>query len=302
MRSRRSRKQPRSFFPHLMLPARGEGGFPAHRPSVRSTLLLMSVLVVAGISLGALHNRWRQEDRADPVLAAIRTILVPFQTTATRLRNSVAGGWASAFEGRRLAAENERLRRENARLVRANQTLRRDADEAARLRSVFEFAVKTDRPLLAAEVIGLRPDPRFDNLIIARGTRDGVREGMPARTPEGVVGQISEAGPLASQVLLLTDPESGVGALVIRGGTVRGVGIVQGAGPDQLLEMIDLKLEDDVRPGDDVVTSGYGGVFPADLPVGTIVSVSEDKSNYLKSARVRPAAALARTREVFLLR
>jgi rod shape-determining protein MreC len=62
-----------------------------------------------------------------------------------------------------------------------------------------------------------------------------------------------------------------------------------------------LRREDDVRPGDRVVSSGMGGVFPPDVAIGTVVSVAEDAPRFLKTARVRPAASLHHAREVFLL-
>jgi rod shape-determining protein MreC len=65
--------------------------------------------------------------------------------------------------------------------------------------------------------------------------------------------------------------------------------------------MLYLKREDDVRPGDRVVSSGYGGVIPPDIPIGVVASVAEDRARFLKSARVAPAAELDRAREVLVL-
>jgi rod shape-determining protein MreC len=125
---------------------------------------------------------------------------------------------------------------------------------------------------------------------------------MVVRTPDGLIGQVSEVSALSSQVMLLTDADSGVGAMVVREGKVRGVGIVQGGGRARPLEIIYLKREDDIRPGDRVVSSGYGGIVPADIPIGTITSIREDAAKFLKSGYLRPAAALERAREVLLLR
>ena len=143
---------------------------------------------------------------------------------------------------------------------------------------------------IAAPVIAWLPSRSFDTLTIGAGTRSGVRQKSVVRTPAGLVGQVIEAAPLSSNVLLLTDVQSGVGGLVKRSGKTKSDGIVQGTGRGRLLEMVDLKHEDDVVKGDVVVSSGYGGVIPPGLPIGIVQSVSEDTTHYLKVALIAPFA------------
>ena len=262
----------------------------------------LAITLGLSILLGVLHNRWRAAHRPDPVLAGVRTVVFPFQYVLAQAEGAFSSAWSSLFAGRRLQEENEQLRKEIARLKLESQALRTDVGEVARLRAALEFKQKTRRPLLAAEVIGLRPSPLFDTINIARGARDGVRVGMVVRTPDGLLGQVSDVAPLSSTVMLLTDASSGVGAMVVRRGKVQSVGIVEGRGRGQALEMVYMKQDDPIWPGDAIFSSGYGGVVPADIPIGKIVSVTEDRARFLKSARVAPAAALHRAREVLLLR
>lgn len=275
------------------------------RAAIASPFIILTITLSIGIALGVLHNRWRVQSRPDPVMNGIRTTLFPFQYGAARMEGSLLAVWSWFLPGRRLAEENARLRAEVARLKMANQSLQADSAEAARLRAALGFAEKTRRDLLAAEVTNVlarRSSPLFDTITIARGARDGVRPGQVVRTPDGLLGQVSEVSALSSQVTLLTDVNSGVGGLVVRGGKVQGVGIVQGGGREKPLQIVYLKREDDIKIGDRVISSGYGGVVPAEVPIGKVISVTDDRAKFLKSARIAPATALHHAREVFLLR
>lgn len=281
----------------------GVTGSPRRAAStVAPPYALLSVIVALSIGLGFLHNRLENRHRPNPVLSGVRLFVYPFQKGAFHLSGGVSTGWSWLFKGKALSEENARLRRENARLNTENEILRADSAEAQRLRSALGFAGKTKKPPLPAEVIGLLPSPLLDTIVIARGTRDGIREGKVARTPDGLMGQVTSVSPLSSQVMLLSDVSSGVSALVLRKNKTQGVGIVQGAGRGQRLDLVYLKREADIQKGDLVVSSGYGGVIPPEIPIGVIVSVDEDKARFLKSAKVVPYAPMpGRVREVFLV-
>ena len=294
-RSPRSRRRGYPAFGtsgHRLTPPKGYSAAP---------YLVLVVALILSVGWGILHNRWRTEGRSDPLLVAVRTVLFPFQYAVARTEASVSTVWSWLFAGKRAQEENARLRSEIARLKVENQNLQAGVIEAARLRAHLAFAEKKGRPLLAAEVVGQDPSALFDTITIARGSRDAVLVGTVVRTPDGLLGQVSDVSPLSAQVMLLTNANSGVGARVVRQGKDQGVGIVQGGGRGRPLELLYLKREDDVRPGDRVVSSGYGGVVPPDIPIGRVVSVTEDKARFLKTARVAPAASLHRAREVFLL-
>lgn len=285
------------------------GGASPHRLTARTrhemgrSLIILFVTAALGVTLGVLHNRWRAQDRPDIVLAGARVMVHPFQIGIVRVENSVTRLWEGLFQGTRLADENRRLRAEVAGLKQENERLRTSEAEAARLRVALKFVQKAPHPPLPAEVIGRLPSPHFETVTVARGMGDGAREGMAVRTPEGLVGQITGVSALSSQVMLLSDENSGVSALVKRKDRTQGVGIVQGAGRDEMLDLVYLKREADVKAGDTVFSSGFGGVIPQNIPIGIIVSVTEDKARFLKSAKVAPYAPMpGEMREVYLVR
>jgi rod shape-determining protein MreC len=263
---------------------------------------LLAVVLCLGIVTGILHNHWRAQTRPDPVLAGVRLLTYPFQTGGAIVEAGLFTNWNGIFRARQIEADNARLTAENAVLRSDNELLRAGAAEALRLRAVVNLIRNSAKPPLAASVIALLPTPHFDTVTVNRGTRDGVQFQSVARTPQGLLGQVTDVSALSSEVMLLTDLNSGVGALVRRNGKLQGIGIVQGTGRGQPLELQNLKRDDDVRPGDLVVTSGYGGVFPADIPIGTITAVHSADARFLRTAVVAPAAPMpGDLREVLLL-
>lgn len=276
----------------------GHGASAAAHP-----VTLLIVLVVVGIVIGTYLGRTQVKGREGVVLTPVRAALFPLQLSAARAQQTLQGAWDALFSGRRLQTENARLKAEVDRLRQENEGLQQKAAEADRLRVTLRFLEGQKKPPLIAPVIGWMPSQNFESVIIGKGSRDGITPRTVVRTPAGLVGQVAEAGLLSSQVMLLTDTESGVGAVVRRNGKPQGVGIVQGAGRGEQLNLVYLKREADVKPGDLVVSSGLGGVIPPDIPIGRIVTVSEDKPRFLKSARIEPAAPPAGDlREVLLLR
>ena len=124
-------------------------------------------------------------------------------------------------------------------------------------------------------------------------------------SPDGaLVGQVLDVSPRACSVLLLTDAGSSAGAEVVRPGTalkknVPRIGICQGDRAGHLLLTFP-RIDADVLPGDRVVTSGLGTVFPKGLPLGTVVAVSTDKTRSVKTAMLRPAADFDHLEQAFL--
>lgn len=258
----------------------------------RHPALLLAITLSFSIALGVTHNRLQQQERTDPVTGGVRTLLYPFQRGAALLSGGINISWDWLFGGKRLAEENARLRAEVDRLRLENETLRLKADEADRLRTVLKFLENNKKPPRLAPVIAWLPSPRSDTITIGMGSRDSIKPRAVVRTPAGLVGQVTEIGPVSSQTLLLTDLQSRVGGMVLRGGKPLGfIGIVRGTGRGQPLEMVYLKKEDNIRPGDIVYSSGHGGVFPRDIPIGVVTQVTEDKARFTKSARLTPYAA-----------
>ncbi len=204
--------------------------------------------------------------------------------------------WRHYFALRNTTKDNEELRRENDALKLQVAQLQGKAAEADRLALLLNFRQShADVPMVAARVIGGSAGTASQTIELDRGERDGIRRNMGVITPDGVVGKVVEAYPNTAQVLLLTDKDSGVGAMLADSRIQSPVG---GTG-EPLLAMKYVPNDDTVSMGERVITSGMDRIFPRDLPVGTIAEIKS--GNPFKQIRIKPAANLQRLEEVLVL-
>lgn len=193
--------------------------------------------------------------------------------------------------------EAERLRREVSDLKRELVAAEEVYLENKRLKTLLQFKETTDLSLLPARVVGRSASAWFRTLTLDKGSDDGVTASSPVVTADGVIGRVVQVTPSASRVLLLTDTSSAVDAVVQRS---RAQTIVEGR-LSPLCRLLYLARGDDAKPGDVVVTSGLGDVYPKGLLIGQIVSVQPVKGGLFQVAELRPSADLSRLEEVFVV-
>jgi rod shape-determining protein MreC len=263
-------------------------------PSRHKSLVLLAGVILLQVLLLAVQIKRDSQGRL------IRTWTVgavsPFERAGSYVFGSFRDTWRNYFALRGTKKDNDDLRRENDALKLRIAQLEGKAAEAERLAGLLHFRqTQSDVPMVAARVIGGSPGTGSLTIELDRGEKDGIRKNMGVITPDGVVGKIIDAFPNTSQVLLLTDERSGVGAKLADSGIQSPVG---GSG-EPLLTMKYFPNDDDVSVGARVVTSGMDRIFPRDLPVGTITEVKA--GNPFKQIRIRPAANLERLEEVLVL-
>ncbi|HEX8838613.1 MAG TPA: rod shape-determining protein MreC [Candidatus Acidoferrum sp.] len=263
-------------------------------PSRHKSLVLLAGVILLQVLLLAVQIKRDSQGRL------IRTWTVgavsPFERAGSYVFGSFRDTWRSYFALRGTKKDNDDLRRENDALKMRVAQLEAKAAEADRLAALLRFRQsQEDVPMVAARVIGGGPSTASFTIQLDRGEHDGIRKDMGVITPDGVVGKIIEAYPNTSQVLLLTDKDSGVGAKFADSGAQHPVG---GVG-ESILAMKYVPNDDDVNVGESVVTSGMDRIFPRDLPVGTIKEVKP--GNPFKQIRVKPAANLDKLEEVLVL-
>ncbi|HEX8879617.1 MAG TPA: rod shape-determining protein MreC [Candidatus Acidoferrum sp.] len=204
--------------------------------------------------------------------------------------------WRNYFALRSAKKDREDLRRENDALKLRIAQLEGKAADTDRLAALLHFRQsQSDVPMVAARVIGGSAGTASLTVEIDRGEKDGIRKDMGVITPDGVVGKVSEAYANTSHVLLLTDKESGVGAMLAVSRIQSPVG---GLG-EPLITMKYVPNDDDVSVGERVITSGMDRIFPRDLPVGTVTEVKAGVD--FKRIRIKPAANLEKLEEVLVL-
>lgn len=148
-----------------------------------------------------------------------------------------------------------------------------------------------------AHVLAWEPGPWFRTAIISLGSDDGVRVEQAVVHDTGVVGRVVEVSPNYARVLLATDFNSSIDAFIQR---TRAVGILSGEGEDPM-SLKYVRKDEDVRPGDQVVTSGLDGFFPRGLPLGLVSRVNRQSADMFAAVEVTPAVAFDRLEEVLVL-
>jgi rod shape-determining protein MreC len=265
-------------------------------PSRHKSLTLLAAVVVTQVLLLAVQIKREREVRLIRVWSM--ELIAPLQRIGSWTINGAAHGWGGYIGLRSAQKENDAMRADLDRLKVRNAELEGRALEADRLAALLNFrTAHTDAPMIAARVIGASPDSGSLVVSIDRGSRDGIRRDMGVITPDGVVGKIFAVYPDISQVLLLGDKDSGVGALLANSRTQ---GPVKGTG-EPLLSLEYISGDEKVTVGETVLTSGQDRIFPKDLPVGKVVDFATDPKSPFMKIRVKPAAHLDRLEEVMVL-
>ncbi|MET0549689.1 MAG: rod shape-determining protein MreC [Xanthomonas sp.] len=219
--------------------------------------------------------------------------------------------WALAGLPGRLGTQVQENAASHAQLVKENRALRNElliakarltrlqtaALDNAQLRELLGVAERRGLDVQLAPILDIDLDPTRQRLVLDAGSRDGVHVGQAVIDAGGLMGQVIAVTALHSTVLLLTDPDHAVPVTVARNGVRL---IVYGRGGS--LELRDIPLSAGVEVGDEIVTSGLGGRFPAGFPVGTISALRPDDTHAFLVGQLKPAAKLDRGRDVLLLK
>lgn len=197
-----------------------------------------------------------------------------------------------------LLEENERLKRENLVLEGRSHQMASLQAENVRLRALLNSTALLRDDVLVAELIGVSPDPVRHQLVLNKGSADGVFVGQPLIDADGLMGQIVEVSPVNSRALLITDATHSIPVQVNRNG-VRA--IAEGTGSLGVMEIQHISATTDIEEGDLLVSSGLGGRFPVGYPVAVVRSVERDPGQAFATVLATPSAAMDRSRHVLLV-
>jgi rod shape-determining protein MreC len=257
-------------------------------------LTLLAGVVFAQVLLLAFQIRRDHEVRLIRLWAV--EVVNPIGEAGTWSLSKIGGIWSGYIGLHGAHAENARLQDEVNQLQLQNRELESRAREADRLSVLLNFKEShTEAPMLAAQVIEASADDTSHTIFINRGERDHVRRNLAVITPDGIVGKIVEVFPATSQVLLLNDKYSGVGALL---GDTRTHGVVEGnGGPAPIMDYV--VNDEKVHTGEQILTSGEDRIFPKGLAIGTVMDAAPGTP--FQQIRVQTAARLDRLEDVIVL-
>jgi rod shape-determining protein MreC len=226
---------------------------------------------------------------------AVRAI-TPFERALVWGQNGTSDLWHNYFFLRGVRAENRRLNKEIEEMRLQEVRMKEDAAQAHRLQSLLAFKEQFIVKPLAAQVIGSSGSDLSRSVYIDKGSNEGVAQDMAVITAGGIVGKVLHAYPSTSLVLMINDQSSGVGAMLEKS---RLQGVVRGT-PNGELVMERVMSDEQVSPGETVLSSGGDQIFPKGLPLGTVSKVSPGREMFL-NIHVKPAADLSRIEEVLVV-
>ena len=195
-----------------------------------------------------------------------------------------------------MRAENRQLKEQIEQMRLEQVRLSEDAAQARRLQTLLAFKEQFISRTVAAQVIGSSGSDLSRIIYIDKGENAGIKRDMAVMTADGIVGKVLVVYPSVSQVLLISDQSSGVGAILEK---TRLQGVLRGtANGEVVLERV--MSDEQVPVGETVLTSGGDQIFPKGLPVGTVTKVGNGKDLFL-NIKIKPAANLSKLEEVLVL-
>jgi rod shape-determining protein MreC len=202
---------------------------------------------------------------------------------------------------RELLKEIDDLRRENQELKEQQVQATAIARENDQLRRLLGWQRQTPWTLKLANVVMRDPANWWHTIQIDLGSRDGIQTNLPVLTADGLVGRVSAVSFVSSQVVLIGDPNCRVSALVEN--TTHDMGVLTAGGPldSSLIPLSYLASSANLKPGQNVLTSGLGGIFPKGIPIGKIVDAQPIEEGLAAEARVKLNANLGALEQVWIL-
>lgn len=251
-------------------------------------MVLSAVLIVA-------------DDRFDQVIevrSAIGTGLAPIHWLGNA--PSEFNDWvASLFTSKEdLQAENEALRARLLILERRALKYAALASENNELRQLMNSSEVLDDRVIVGEVVAVSPDPFSHEIVINKGSRDGVEVGQAILDANGLMGQVEQTSSFTSRVLLVSDSSHAVPVEVVRNGLRA---ILLGNGDTNTLELVHVPDTADIREGDLLVSSGLGERFPKGYPVAEVDNITKEQGEPFVKIEATPLADLNKSRLVLVV-
>jgi rod shape-determining protein MreC len=238
-------------------------------------LFFSFLAVIAGIVVGLnlLTLSLVAPKTFDSVRGAALDVTAPITGALHQVTATVSGVFTGAGNYWDAASQNAELKRERKAMLQRMVEAKAIVQENRQLRATLQLRERDRVTVAVGRIVGSSFNSPRRFAILSAGTSDGVRIGMPVRSPDGLVGRIVDAGNLASRVLLVSDRANIVPARLLRDGIPV---IAQGRG-DGTIDIRPLEVgRNPFRRGDIIITSGTGGLYPPLVPIARVVKLADD--------------------------
>jgi len=224
--------------------------------------------------------------------------LYPIQYLINLPNNLQKSFYANFLNREEIISQNQRLKEENLNLKSQMQQIYRLESENKRLYELIDSKPKTENTYLFADIVSTSKILNKHQILINRGSSDGVKLGSSIVNAEGIVGHVIRDQIFASEVLLISDLEHAIPVEIVRTG-LRSIAI--GTGEFNNLRINTLPINSDLKKEDIIITSGLGDRYPEGFPVGTITEISREVGNPFLEIEILPFANLKTINEVWVI-
>lgn len=260
----------------------------------RSHYIALSLVVLLSLIILNLPSRASARFKV-----AIGSLFLPFLGLANSSHQLIGKAADELTPRRVLLLENENLRQGNEQLRFKLKQAEATDRENTRLRQLLGWQQQPGLKLKLARVVLREPSNWWRTIQINLGSRDGITNNLAVLSSDGcLVGRVASVSPTRSQVVLLGDPNCHVAAVVEN--DTHDTGVI-GPLDRRFAELAYLSQTANLKPGQAVLTSGLGGIFPKNLPIGQIVDSQPIEYGFGTVARVKLAANLDALEEVWVI-
>jgi rod shape-determining protein MreC len=262
----------------------------------RNLTILVGVLFLQVLGLAVQVKRGADAENTRLIRVWAVDTITPFERVLVWAQNGSSNLWHNYFFLRGVRAENRQLKQQIEQMRLEQVRLSEDAGQAHRLQQLLSFKEQVIAKTVPAQVIGSSGSDLSRSIYIDKGSNEGIASDMAVITAGGIVGKVLRVYPSTSLVLMINDQTSGVGAMLEKS---RLQGVLKGT-PEGAVILERVMSDEQVVPGDTVLSSGGDQIFPKGLPVGTVTKVSPGREMFL-NIQVKPAADLSRLEEVLVV-
>lgn len=232
----------------------------------------------------------------------VGTITAPVQSLTSSLSGSITGFLDQFLRASEISQENEQLREENRKLIEQMVDYENYKHENESLKE--QLGIQEENPqweTMTASVIGRDPSDQFYSFTIDKGTLDGVSYQDPVITADGLVGIVSEVGPVFAKVTTILDVRLNVACQDVRTQDVATIsGDIEMAQQGKC-KMSLIPRESGIAKGDIVQTAGTSGLYPQGIVVGRVSDVGFEPQGTMMYAVVEPANDIKSIKDVVII-
>jgi len=242
------------------------------------------------------------QDSQDGYTKTLRTYLsalaYPITFVTNLPKNTLEGLRVSLSDRSSIIDQNKKLKKENIQLKSELQQVYQLDTENKRLYELLESYPDKKRNFLFADIIATSSVPDRHQIIINKGSDDGVNVGDAVADPNGIIGHVIRDQIFSSEILLVSDLEHAIPIEIINTGERA---IAYGTGDMSRLEIRSIPPNSRAKIGDVVITSGLGGRYPEGFPVGEISGIERDEGESFLSINLSPFANLKIINEIWVI-